>query len=172
MKTLLILRHAKTQPDAPRGDHARELTARGHRDAAAMGAHIAATFGPPDAIVTSDARRAVQTAEIVATAVGFTAPLTVEPRIYAAEASALLDVVRHLPESSERVVLVGHNPGFEELAESLADDDAEVRLPTSGLAHIELDIPAWSAAKKGKGRLRDIATRHTIGASPGAGDDV
>ena len=163
MKTLLILRHAKTQPDAPHGDRARELTARGHRDAAAMAAHIARTFGPPDAIVTSDARRALQTAEIVADAVGFTAPLTIEPRIYAAEASTLLDVVRGLPNAAGRVILVGHNPGFEELAEALADDDAAVRLPTSGLAHMELDIPAWSAVDRGTGRLRAVSTRHTIG---------
>jgi phosphohistidine phosphatase len=80
--------------------------------------------------------------------------------------------VRHLPDAAERVVLVGHNPGFEELVEALADGDAEVRLPTSGLAHIELDVPAWSAAQKSNGRLRGISTRHTIGASPGAGDDV
>ena len=163
MKTLLILRHAKTQPDAPRGDHARELTERGHRDAAAMSAHIGKTFGPPDAIVTSDAARALQTAHIVADAVAFTAPLTIEPRIYDAGVSTLLDVVRHLPDDAQRVVLVGHNPGFEELAEALADGDTEVRLPTSGLAHLMLDVPSWNAVKKGKGRLRDVFTRHTIG---------
>src|SRR5215218_11506464 len=98
MKTLLILRHAKTQPDAPEGDHARELTERGHRNAAAMGAYIHNLTGAPDAIITSDATRARQTAEIVATAVAFTAPLTVEPRIYGAELDTLLSVVRRIPD--------------------------------------------------------------------------
>ena len=68
MKTLLILRHAKTQSDAPAGDHARELTERGHRNAAAMGAYIHNLTRPPDAIITSDATRALQTAEVVAAA--------------------------------------------------------------------------------------------------------
>ena len=79
MKTLLVLRHAKTQSDAPAGDHARELTERGHRNAEAMGAYIKNLIGTPDAIITSDATRARQTAEIVARAVDFAAPLTVEP---------------------------------------------------------------------------------------------
>ena len=98
MKTLLILRHAKTQSDAPAGDHARELTERGHRNAAAMGAYIHNLTGTPDAIITSDATRALQTAEIVAAAVDFAAPLTVEPRIYAADLDTLLAVVRRIPD--------------------------------------------------------------------------
>src|SRR5215216_6936657 len=93
MKSLLVLRHAKTQPDAPAGDHARELTERGHRNAEAMGAYIKSLTGTPDAIITSDATRALQTAEIVARAVDFTDPLTVEPRIYAADPNTLLAVV-------------------------------------------------------------------------------
>ena len=74
MKTLLVLRHAKTQSDAPAGDHARELTERGHRNAAAMGVYIHNLTRPPDAIITSDATRALQTAEVVAAAVA-TLPL-------------------------------------------------------------------------------------------------
>src|SRR5215216_5072419 len=89
MKTLLILRHAKTQSDAPAGDHARELTERGHRNAAAMGAYIQNLIGTPDVIITSDATRARRTAEIVAPAVAFAAPFTVEPRIYAADLATL-----------------------------------------------------------------------------------
>src|SRR5215211_6152340 len=68
MKSLLILRHAKTQSDAPAGDHARELTERGHRNAETMGAYIKNLTGTPDLIITSDATRARQTAEIVASA--------------------------------------------------------------------------------------------------------
>src|SRR5829696_4835086 len=96
MKTLLILRHAKTKSDAPAGDHARDLTERGHRNAAAMGDYIKTLAGTPDAIITSDATRARQTAEIVATTVGFATPLTVEPRIYAADLDALVAVVRRI----------------------------------------------------------------------------
>src|SRR4051794_3672895 len=98
MKTLLILRHAKTQPDAPQGDQARELKERGHRDAATIGAHIRSEVGTPDAIITSDAERARQTAEIVARELDFDRPLGIEPRIYTADLDALLRVVNELPD--------------------------------------------------------------------------
>ena len=163
MKTLLILRHAKTQSDAPAGDHARELTERGHRNAAAMGAHIHNLIGTPDAIITSDATRARQTAEIVAPAVDFTAPLTVEPRIYAADPDTLLAAVRRIPDEVQTAIIVGHNPGFEELAAALAGKpDQGVRLPTSGLALLELDVERWDAVRPGAGRLREVATPRTI----------
>ena len=162
MKTLLILRHAKTQPDAPNGDHARQLTERGLQDAQRMAAYIKTSLGTPDAIVTSDARRAMQTAEIVANGVGFSTPVTVEPRIYAAGLDTLLDVVRELPDDADRIILVGHNPGFEELAEALSSEDGDVRLPTSAFAHLEFDTPTWAAIHPGSGRVREVATRHTV----------
>jgi phosphohistidine phosphatase len=163
MKTLLILRHAKTQSDAPAGDHVRELTERGHHNAAAMGAYIHNLIGTPDAIVTSDATRARQTAEIVASAVDFTAPLTVEPQIYAADPDTLLAVVRRIPDGVQTVIIVGHNPGFEELAAALAGNaEHEVRLPTSGLALLEFDVEGWDAVRAGAGRLREIATPRAI----------
>ena len=163
MKTLLILRHAQTQSDSPAGDHARELTERGHRDAAAMGAHIHSLIGTPDAIITSDATRARQTAEIVAPAVGFAAPLTVEPEIYAADLDTLLAVVRRIPNHVHSALIVGHNPGFEELAEALAGNhDEGIRLPTSGLALLEFDVERWDSVRAGGGRLREMATPRTI----------
>ena len=162
MKTLLVLRHAKTQPDAPNGDHARKLTERGHEDAATMAAYIYQQIGPPDAIIASDARRAVQTAEIVADGVGFATAFTVEPRIYAAGLSTLLGVVRGLPDDADRVILIGHNPGFEELASALATGDEDVRLPTSAFAHLEFDASRWADVQPGSGRLREVPTRHTV----------
>src|ERR671917_2472983 len=107
MKTLLVLRHAKTQSDAPAGDHARELTERGHRNAEAMGTYIRDRTGTPDAIMTSDATRARQTAEIVARAVDFSGPLTVEPLIYAAGLNTLLAVVRRIPDEVRSALIVG-----------------------------------------------------------------
>jgi phosphohistidine phosphatase len=163
MKTLLILRHAKTQPDAPAGDHARELTKRGHRNAAAMGDYIKTLTGTADAIITSDATRALQTAEIVAEAVGFQTPLTVVPRIYGADLNTLLALVRSILDEVDTAIIVGHNPGFEELAEALAGNhDEGVRLPTAGLALLEFDVERWDAARRGTGRLREVATPRTI----------
>lgn len=163
MKTLLILRHAKTQSDAPAGDHARELTERGHRNAAAMGVYIHNLTRPPDAIITSDATRALQTAEVVAAAGNIAAPLTVEPQIYAADLDTLLAVVRRIPDAVNSAMIVGHNPGFEELAEALAGThDEGIRLPTSGLALLEFDVERWDAVREGTGRLREVATPRTI----------
>lgn len=163
MKTLLILRHAKTQPDAPHGDRARKLKERGHRDAAAIGAYVRGQVGTPDAIVTSDAIRARQTAEIIAAELGFDQPLTIEPRIYAADVETLLDVVRQLPGEADTVILVGHNPGFEELTASLSGhDEDEVRLPTAAVARLELDLPRWSDARPGIGILRGIVTPRSL----------
>jgi phosphohistidine phosphatase len=159
MKTLHILRHAKAQPDAPNGDRARELTGRGRRNAAAIGAHVHTLVGRPDAIVTSDAVRARQTAELVAEAAGFDSPLTLEPDIYGADVATLIQIVRDLPDESDCVVLVGHNPGLEELTAALADSDAAaVHLPTAGLAHLEFDVAGWDEARRGTGRWRGLTT--------------
>lgn len=163
MKILLILRHAKAQPDAPRGDRVRTLTKRGRRDAAAMGAHIAATLGRPDALVSSDAARARETADAVVAATGFAAPVTIEPEIYAADLETLIAVVRGLPDAADSVVLVGHNPGFEELTAALTGlDDDEIRLSTAGLATLACDGRQWNAVDPGDCRLRGIATPSSI----------
>ena len=163
MKTLLVLRHAKTQSDASAGDHARELTERGRRNAEAMGAYIHNLTGTPDTIITSDATRARQTAEIMARAVDFTGPLIVEPRIYAAGLDTLLAVVRRIPDEVRSALVVGHNPGFEELTEALAGNhDEGIRLPTSGLALLEFNVERWDAVRAGTGLLREVATPRTI----------
>ena len=162
MKTLLILRHAKAQPDAPAGDHARELTARGLRDAAAIGDHLHDLIGRPDAIVTSDARRARQTAELVAEATDFTDPVTLEPRLYAADLDGLLPVVHGLPDEAASVVLVGHNPSLEALVAALVETEDAVVLPTAGLAHIEFDTARWSEIRPGSGRWRGLTTPRTL----------
>jgi phosphohistidine phosphatase len=164
MKRLLILRHAKAQPDAPAGDWPRELTARGRRNAAAIGVHVHDRVGAPDAIVTSDAQRARQTAELAADAGGFTAPLTLEPRVYGADLTTLLQLVRRFPETAECVLLVGHNPGLEELTAALAGPSAAaVRLPTAGLAHLEFEAARWSEVGTGTGRLRELTMPRDLG---------
>src|SRR5689334_8757368 len=122
MKTLLLLRHAKAEAEAPKGDHDRALTGRGERDAAGIGRQIRTLVGCPDAVVTSDARRAKQTAKIVAAAVGFPGKIAAKGKIYEASPETLLEVVRKLPEKARCVLLVGHNPGFERLAGLLAGE--------------------------------------------------
>ena len=101
--------------------------------------------------------------EIVAEAVGFRTPLTVESRIYGADLNILLALVRSILDAVDTAIIIGHNPGFEELAEALAGDhDEGVRLPTAGLAVVAFDVERWDAARKGTGRLREVATPRTI----------
>ena len=158
MKTLLLLRHAKTEADSPKGDKARALTKRGERDAAHIASQVQAVR--PDAIVASDARRAQQTAAIVAQAIGFTAPLTTDPAIYAADVDTLLLVARELPDSADCALLVGHNPGFEQLGALLAREGIppDWHLPTAGLVHLEFDVARWDEVRPRTGRLRAVST--------------
>ena len=161
MKILLILRHGKAEEGAPSGrDRDRALTKRGERDAEAMGRHLRALVGrAPDAVVTSDARRARQTAVLAAAAVGFASAVTEEPAIYNADVDTLLECVRLLPEAADCVLLVGHNPGFEQLAALLAAPGSDVpELPTAGLAHLEFDIRRWTEVRPHTGRLRGVHT--------------
>jgi phosphohistidine phosphatase len=154
MKTLLILRHAKAEKDAPQGDEKRALTKTGERDAASIAQRVKEIAGRPDSIVTSPARRAHQTASIVAEELGFDRPLVTRKSIYAAYVDTLLKVVRDLPDDADRVLIVGHNPGFEELASTLAEPRSPpVELKTAGLAHLELDVPTWADVRPGSARL-------------------
>ncbi|MEO8285888.1 MAG: histidine phosphatase family protein [Chloroflexota bacterium] len=155
MRTLLILRHGKAQTGAPNGDKARVLVDRGERESEAMGQLMRDLNLHIDAVVSSDAARARQTAEIAAKAAGFSGDITLEPAIYGAGLDTLLSVVRKLPGNRETVLLVGHNPGFEDLVSALGEEGSEPEsLPTAGLAHLAFDRAAtWRDVREGTGRL-------------------
>lgn len=159
MKTLILMRHGKAQPDAPHGDEARELIKRGKKQAAAIGRHIGATIGLPDAVISSDAARAEETAVIAAEAMGYVGDLTLVPHIYEADVNTLLAVVRSILQEVEMALVVGHNPGFEEVAAALTGtDEDDVLLPTAAYAHITFDADSWDEARKGSGTLVGIMT--------------
>lgn len=120
----MLLRHAKS--DWPDGvpDHERPLAARGRRDAPTMGRWLRAEGYGPDHVVCSTALRTRQTWELVQSELD-TAPSTVfEPRVYAASVQQLADVVGGAPEAARTLLVVGHNPGIEEFALTLAGADA------------------------------------------------
>lgn len=153
MKTLLILRHGKAEDHSPKGDKERALTGRGERDAAAVGEQIGRTFGCPDLIVSSDAKRARQTAKIVAKATGYAAEIETRGAIYGADLNTLLSVIHELPEAAGCVLLVGHNPGLEMLAGVLdAEALAPPPLPTAGLAPLQFAPTLWANTRPRTGR--------------------
>ena len=152
MLTLILLRHAKAEPAGPGVDDAdRPLAARGRSDAPRIGAAISQAGFVPDLILCSPARRTRETLELVVPSFGAVIATRLEPAIYEATTARLLAVVRRTPASVQRLMLVGHNPGFEELTQDLirtADKDAAARLdkkfPTSGLAVLTFEHDFWA----------------------------
>ena len=142
MKTLLLLRHAKSSwKHADRTDHDRPLHTRGKRDAPRMAAFVHDQRLAPDLILSSSAVRAQRTAEAVAVACGLDGAVRSEPRLYLAEPSTILELLGEVAGDVERVLIVGHNPGLEELVAILTGRDET--MPTAALAQITLPIDDW-----------------------------
>jgi len=143
MKTLLLLRHAKSShKDNELDDHDRPLNKRGKRDAPRMGQLLKDEDLLPGYIVSSTATRARKTAEQVIAASGYRGETRLTGELYMTSGQSLRDVIAGLPDAAARVLLVGHNPGLEELLESLLG--VYTPLSTAALAHVELDTEHWS----------------------------
>jgi phosphohistidine phosphatase len=142
MKTLLILRHAKSSWKYNElSDHDRPLNPRGQRDAPNVGKRLRDEGLIPDVILSSTAKRARLTAEAVAEESGFAGELQLSGEFYEGGTEAYLEAIRSLPSLVDCALLVGHNPDLEELVEILTGES--VRLPTAALAHLQLDIQGW-----------------------------
>jgi phosphohistidine phosphatase len=143
MKTLLILRHAKSSWDNTRlADHDRPLNGRGKEDAPKMGRLLHREELVPDLIISSSAERALRTAELTALSAGYEAEIQVSRHLYLAGPEEYIEVLREVPDSNRRVMVVGHNPGMEEFVEQLGGHYQ--RMPTAALAQFQLPIESWS----------------------------
>jgi phosphohistidine phosphatase len=143
VKTLLLLRHAKSSwKDADLDDHDRPLNKRGKRDAPRMGQLLREVNLVPDLIVASTAKRARKTAEHVIAESGYRGPTQITGELYLVGGQQLRSLVASLPEPHDKVLLIGHNPGLEELLESLIG--SYTPLSTAALAHVELMTDRWS----------------------------
>jgi phosphohistidine phosphatase len=142
MKTLLILRHAKSSwKEADRGDHDRPLNERGRRDAPRIGRLLREENLVPELILSSTAKRAQQTTRAVADESGYPGEIQLSRALYAAGPEAYLDALQSLTGEPTRVLVVGHNPDLQELVEILTGE--MVRLPTAALAQVALPIERW-----------------------------
>jgi len=165
MRRLMLLRHAKTESDAPSGeDIDRRLDQRGHADSAAMGNWMAQHNHAANLVLVSTAVRARQTWEIIGPLLAPIMPhasVAHLPELYIADPADLMHIVHgaatHDPRS---LLIVGHNPGLHELALGLSGDgNAEARralagnLPTSGLVAIDFKIDDWRKVSFQRGRL-------------------
>lgn len=141
MKTLLLLRHAKSDWDDPNlPDHERPLNKRGKRDAPRMARLLRDENLIPDLVITSTAKRACQTAREVARGAGGAVVET--DQLYLAGLDAYRSVLSAVPDTHDRVMLVGHNPGIEDFLADLTG--VPTRLPTAALARVDLPIAGWS----------------------------
>ncbi len=144
MKTLLIMRHAKSSWNHPGlADYDRPLNARGKRDAPRLGEHLRQAGLVPDRILTSSARRARKTAVKVAKASGYTGKVKKLEVLYDTVSGVYFEVLQSLSEKYRRVLVVGHNPTMEQLVNHLTGHIQ--RMPTAALVHIELPIESWEA---------------------------
>ncbi|GGA44172.1 SixA phosphatase family protein [Sphingomonas psychrolutea] len=160
MKRLTLLRHAKSDWDDPaQRDFDRGLNGRGKRAAALIGGHLRSGGAVFDAVVASPALRVVETLAQVELGYGRTLGAVWDRRIYLASAVTLLDVVQELPSEATHVLLVGHNPGLEDLALWLVPESDEaprvalgVKYPTATIAEIVFD-GTWRDLAPGAARL-------------------
>ena len=162
MKTLLIMRHAKSSWNYPElSDYDRPLNARGKRDAPRMGKHLRQAELLPDRILTSSAKRARKTASKVAKACGYTGKVKKLDTLYDTVPGVYFDVLQALPNKYQRVMVFGHNPTMEQLVSHLTGEIK--RMPTAALAHIELPIQRWNAFDLyTKGTLVNLWTPKTL----------
>lgn len=154
---LAILRHAKSSwSNAAIPDHDRPLNARGRRAASLVGRHLSEAGLHPELVLCSSATRATQTLDLLDIAEN--TETMVEDLLYWADAGVLLDRLRQIADTVGSVLLVGHNPGVEELTRVIVADQmawAE-KFPTAAIAILDLPIPAWTCLGAGIGDLREF----------------
>jgi len=141
MKTLLILRHAKSSWKKPVADHDRPLNKRGKSDAPRMGRVLREAGLQPDLIITSTAKRARRTADKVARHSGYPGEIELSGELYLAGPEGYRRVLRGVSDAHESVLVVGHNPGLEMLVAALTGQSET--LPTAALAHVRVEIERW-----------------------------
>ena len=146
MRTLILLRHGKSDWSGNEPDDLRPLAPRGRRQVPASGRWLAENAGQIDLAVVSPAARARETWDLAAAELAVPPPVRFDERVYAASTGSLLGLLRELPDAMSTVVLVGHNPGVEDLVADLTG--RWVPMPPSALAVIDVPGP-WSDAGSG-----------------------
>jgi phosphohistidine phosphatase len=163
LRRLVVLRHAKSAwpPGVP--DHQRPLAPRGRRDAPAAGIALAEADCLPDLALCSTAVRARQTWELASAQWGTPPPVRLDPRLYAADVPELLEAVHEVSPEVETLLLIGHNPGLEELVLELAGDslddaldEVRVKFPTSAIAVLAWHGTTWQALAPGTALLTGV----------------
>lgn len=177
MKTLLLLRHAKSDwATASLSDHARPLAERGRTDAVRMAAYCETSGLVPELILASDAERTRQTAAALARQFE-TAALRFDSRLYLASPHTLFSVIRTVPDEVKTLMVIGHNPGLHAAALDLAvpgDESPDmarlvVKFPTAALAVFTVTAATWAAIGPHQGKLTAFIRPKTLAGHPNQG---
>jgi len=162
MKTLVLLRHAKSSwDDDTLSDHDRPLAPRGRRAAPAIAARLRDVGVLPDFVLSSTSVRTRQTLQLATDHLGAPA-VEFEESLYLAGPGRLLRTTQEVPDSVETLMLVGHNPGMHEFALALVSEDSsgrdvgrlEAKYPTAAAAVFEFDVDRWADIAPGRGSLQ------------------
>jgi len=159
LKQLLLLRHAAAGKSAGGADRDRPLTPDGRRAAETLGRRLRSDGVSPDLVLCSPARRARETLERMAEALDALPPGDYDDVLYLANSDTLLSQLRGVPAETGCLLLIGHNPGLEELVRALAPANAAVRsgLPAAGLAIFQIS-GAWVDLGQASARLAAFLT--------------
>jgi phosphohistidine phosphatase len=162
MKRLYVLRHAKSSwDDASLADYERPLNERGLETAPFMGRLMRERGYLPDAVLSSPAKRARETARLASEAAGINLQILFDERIYEASPQTLVKVLSAVDDKAGSAMVVGHNPGMEGLIRLLAGETAA--MPTAALAIVDLDIENWSEIDHLSGKLVEVLRPKEVG---------
>ena len=158
MKTLYVVRHAKSSWDDPDlGDFERPLSARGKRDAPRMGKRLKEKGLTPDWVISSPARRALSTAKRICSVIDFDkTKIKTERRLYHASEETILSVVHAIKDKFSTVLIFGHNPGLTDFVNSLLPEESGMlinNVPTSGVVAFSFDVDSWADIHWKEGKM-------------------
>jgi phosphohistidine phosphatase len=155
MKTLYLVRHAKSSWDYPElEDFERPLSKRGRDSALLMGKILNKLKAAPDLVISSPANRAAMTARVLADAIHYPLDrIQYRESMYLTEETVLLQIVKSIGDSVKRAMLIGHNPGLTGLANTIADQPID-NIPTGGVCCVDLKISSWKEVREHGAKLR------------------
>lgn len=165
-RLLFLLRHAKSSWEAPDLiDHDRPLTKRGIMAAGLMGREMVEREWVPDYVICSTSTRTRETLALWRHASGFNPEVSYSRDLYHASAGELFEIVMNIPDKHDKIMLVGHNPGMEQMAmqlcANLGDEPAKElmeKFPTAALAMFEIPNKSWAQTEPGTAKLANYIT--------------
>lgn len=159
MKTLFLLRHAHTEPPGPgQDDHDRVLSPRGETEAENVGGFMQEQKLVPEAVFSSTSMRTRETVRLAFTHIGKGVSIRYDRELYLAPPDVIMEEINEADDRINSLMIVGHNPGFEDLAERLAAASGQMigKFPPCAMAVYTCDIDSWQDFSAKKCRLKTV----------------